>query len=871
MKQFYLYFKTLFFSLFIIGYSALTVAQQSTTSGEPFSIIVLPDAQNYTSYLFGGSPSTFTAQTQWCVNSQISRNIMYVGMVGDLTNESMVWEWENADDAMSILDAVAPGIPFGVVPGNHDLIFGTSTFNSYFGVSRFQSRSYYGGHYGTTNENHYDFFSSGSMDFIVICLGAGDQIPGSAVLDWADALLKSNLTKRGILINHSLMYPGIQGSFTNPGQAIYDALKDNPNLFMMVCGHEFGSGYRTDTYSGHTIYTMIADYQNESNGGNGWLRIAEFDPPNNLIHMTTYSPTLNSWKTGVNDKFDLYYDMQSITPPLPIVFNVSGSWSYCQGTGGLPVELSGSESGVTYTLYKGGIAQSPTVAGTGNPITFSNQTAGNYTVSGTNGNGTSIMQGSAVITENPTPAVPTVTLTQPACGSTTGTIAVTSPTGTGMTYSINGSTYTNTSGTFTGVTVGTYNVTAKNASGCTSPATSVTLNTNPLPAAPTVILTQPACGLTTGTIAVTSPTGTGMTFSINGSTYTNTSGTFTGVTVGTYNVTAKNASGCTSPATSVTLNANPLPAVPTVTLTQPTCGSTTGTIAVTSPTGTGMTYSINGSTYTNTSGTFTGVTVGTYNVSAKNASGCTSPATSVTLNANPLPAVPTVTLTQPACGSTTGTIAVTSPTGTGMTYSINGTTYTNTSGIFVSVASGTYTVTARNSAGCTSSGSSAVINTQPATPTTPTITLNGNILHSNAAYGNQWYNESGVISGATDQDYTPTSGGNYYVIVNNGVCSSDPSNTIKVVLTGIEQFDFSKIINFYPNPTDGKVTLSIKGENPGKITIEILNIQGQSMKTEKMEKFENQTEINLEGLPKGIYFVKITISGNSVIRTIILQ
>ena len=115
---------------------------------------------------------------------------------------------------------------------------------------------------------------------------------------------------------------------------------------------------------------------------------------------------------------------------------------------------------------------------------------------------------------------------------------------------------------------------------------------------------------------------------------------------------------------------------------QASCGSTTGTITITAPTGTGMTYSINGSTYTNTSGIFPVVAAGTYNVTAKNISGCTSSWTRVTLNANPVPATPTVSLTQPACGSTTGTITITAPTGAGMTYSINGSTYTNTSGIF---------------------------------------------------------------------------------------------------------------------------------------------------------------------------------------------
>lgn len=72
-------------------------------------------------------------------------------------------------------------------------------------------------------------------------------------------------------------------------------------------------------------------------------------------------------------------------------------------------------------------------------------------------------------------ATPVTSLTQPNCTGTTGTITITSPTGSGMTYSTNGSTYTNTTGIFSGVALGTYSVTAKNTSGCVSPATSVTI------------------------------------------------------------------------------------------------------------------------------------------------------------------------------------------------------------------------------------------------------------------------------------------------------------------------------------------------------------------------------------------------------------
>lgn len=215
---------------------------------------------------------------------------------------------------------------------------------------------------------------------------------------------------------------------------------------------------------------------------------------------------------------------------------------------------------------------------------------------------------------------------------------------------------------------------------------------------------------------------------------------------------------------------------------------------------------------------------------------------------------------------------------TGVTYTLYKGTVAQTAKVagngatinFGNQTAGIYTVSGTNPGGTTNMQGRAIIKENP-TPTTPTITLNSNILHSNAANGNQWYNESGLVSGATSQDYTPTSVGNYYVIGSNGDCSSVPSNTINIVITGIEKLDFSNTINLYPNPTDGKVTLSIKDENPGIMTIEVLNMKGQSMKIQKMELSENQTEINLEGLPKGTYFVKLIFAGNSVIKTIILQ
>jgi len=111
--------------------------------------------------------------------------------------------------------------------------------------------------------------------------------------------------------------------------------------------------------------------------------------PNNLFSLGT---TCN-----VNNSTSVTVTTTTITPP--VTYNVTGTGSYCQNTDGLPVGLDNSEVGAIYTLYKGGIAQTPTVSGTGSNISFGDQLNDTYTVKGTKSGITIDMNGSAVITE----------------------------------------------------------------------------------------------------------------------------------------------------------------------------------------------------------------------------------------------------------------------------------------------------------------------------------------------------------------------------------------------------------------------------------------------------------------------------------------
>jgi PKD repeat protein len=128
----------------------------------------------------------------------------------------------------------------------------------------------------------------------------------------------------------------------------------------------------------------------------------------------TASPTVTTrYFVHVSDGYNSVDTNVLVTVnPLPLAFDVTGGGAYCMGGSGLPVGLSSSETGVTYTLLRNGFPVTPTVAGTGGPISFGSQTgAFTYTVTATNDvtNCFNTMNGSVNITIWPLPSQFTVT------------------------------------------------------------------------------------------------------------------------------------------------------------------------------------------------------------------------------------------------------------------------------------------------------------------------------------------------------------------------------------------------------------------------------------------------------------------------------
>ena len=176
----------------------------------------------------------------------------------------------------------------------------------------------------------------------------------------------------------------------------------------------------------------------------------------------------------------------------PTVFAVSGGGNYCPGAGGADIQLTGSQSGVTYNLYNGG-ALSSSATGTGAaPFDLGLHAAGTYTVQAVDGTGcTSNMTGSATATALPSPAQFNVTGATSYCAGGPGVDIGLSGSVAGTNYQLYnglatvGGVFGGTSGTIDfGVhPAGSYSVLATTVpGGCTAPMLNTLFVTaNPLP------------------------------------------------------------------------------------------------------------------------------------------------------------------------------------------------------------------------------------------------------------------------------------------------------------------------------------------------------------------------------------------------------
>lgn len=299
-----------------------------------FALAVLPDTQFYSRYAtsaesnqyerhYGNEP--FSAQTNWVARNAQSLNIPFLIHLGDVVDQvGKPEQWKVADSAMQVLEVAK--IPYSILAGNHDVLndidFDTDTtkgtdtqrvltnepYLQWFSTKRAQRQATFGAR-DSTGFHEYHIFTAQDQQFLVLSLSW--RISDAGIV-WARKVLADHPTLPVILVNHQLLNiaaDAVSPLETGYGKMLWEKLiRDNDQIFMTLNGHHHGGARLTKINDfGNAVEEMVVDYQMAYQGGNGLMRLYEFDLTNNQIKVLSFSPwvpmkpavTLNTFDRAV--------------------------------------------------------------------------------------------------------------------------------------------------------------------------------------------------------------------------------------------------------------------------------------------------------------------------------------------------------------------------------------------------------------------------------------------------------------------------------------------------------------------------------------------------------------------------------------------
>ncbi len=424
----------------------------------------------------------------------------------------------------------------------------------------------------------------------------------------------------------------------------------------------------------------------------------------------------------------------------------------------------------------------------------------------------------------------------------------------------------------TGLTAGIYTGTVTDAHGCTFTSPQVPITE---PAAITVtvdsVLNNACAGNQNARIYITAANGTAPYSYLwsNGSTNEDLSG----VVGGTYNVTVSDAGGCSATPVSGTVTDPAAVVITSDAVVNVSCnGGSNGSITTTTTGGTGN-FSFVWNT-TATTDDISGLAAGSYTITATDANNCTSMA-SYTVTEPAVFAVTVDSVDNVACFSENTGAVFTTATGGTTPYTFvwsNGQTTEDLNG----VVGNTYTVSATDANGCSSSATASV--TTPASGVSSFAVVTDEIQGASlgaidltasggtAPYTYSWSN------GATTQDLTGLSAGVFSCTITdaNG-CTKVERDTVDLII-GIGELSSSFSVNLYPNPAQDQFFIELNLTNEQDVAIEIYSVNGQLIQTLNDKKVVSaKYAMNMSSEAAGVYYAKIKVEGSTAVRRFVIS
>ncbi len=207
----------------------------------------------------------------------------------------------------------------------------------------------------------------------------------------------------------------------------------------------------------------------------------------------------------------------------------------------------------------------------------------------------------------------------------------------------------------------------------------------------------------------------------------------------------------------------------------------------------------------------------------------------------------------------------------------NGTTIVSTNaGTLWVKTNGTYTAVALNGNLCASSTSAGVAITATAKPATPVISvINGTTprvqVPALAGATFVWYFNGAVLTGQTTNSVSNPAPGAYRVLMTLRGCPAD--TTAPFLVTSMASYISGGTISVYPNPNAGQFKVTAADLTTDQATMQITDALGRTV-LERQMFISNGTgteTIEAETLSNGVYYVKISAAGQSLLHRIVIQ
>lgn len=360
-------------------------ATQETPNDYAYSFAVVGDTQYVTYY----NPDNLAKVYDYIVENVEKKNIRHVFGLGDITDTDSPEEWALAQEQISKLDGV---VPYSLVRGNHDTVFG---FLSTFGERSSYAEQYIASYEASLNTVHE--FSVGNLDYLVVTLdyGASDE-----TLAWANEVVASYPYHNVIVTTHAYLnddgtwldgndswLPTTDGAYNHGGDIWNKFIKKHENIVLIMSGHISADGIVVTTQTGekgNTVTQMLIDPQAmdldlRAEGGTGLVANLYFSADGKTVTAEYYSPVKNQYKNenftfqlNTVEKADVKVEVEGKGKVTPAYAKLSSN--------PVEIEIIPAERYYLYKLEKNGVDVTSEVK---NGVYLLSETFGEYLIKAT--------------------------------------------------------------------------------------------------------------------------------------------------------------------------------------------------------------------------------------------------------------------------------------------------------------------------------------------------------------------------------------------------------------------------------------------------------------------------------------------------------